>query len=70
MAHMMMAWLILTARGIASWVEGLTDEVHLRTDPACRLHRPPRPGSRLADASHGEGCMPCMRDRAFYRTNG
>lgn len=34
--------------------------VHVMTDPACALYRPPRPGSRLDRASRGVSCPRCI----------
>lgn len=38
--------------------------VHLFTDPACRFHHAPRPGSRLDRASRGVSCPICMETRS------
>lgn len=57
-------WLIIATW----WAQGAFDSVrrhHLRTDPACAHHKPPRPGSRLDRASRGLECEPCMVRRAF-----
>ena len=39
--------------------------VHLFTDPACRFHHAPRPGSQLDRASRGTSCPACMRTSRF-----
>ena len=35
--------------------------VHMFTDPACRFHHAPRPGSRLDQYSRGISCPACIR---------
>lgn len=35
-------------------------KVHQRADPACVIHRPPRPGSRLDRVSRGLACPRCV----------
>lgn len=57
--------LIIALHALASTIDGLTDERHLTTDPACVHARPTRIGSRLDRLSRGHGCSPCMQDRAW-----
>jgi hypothetical protein len=45
------------------WLMYHSRRMHVRTDPACRLHRPPRHGSRLDRASRGVSCHVCNRWR-------
>jgi hypothetical protein len=58
-------WGILALHTIASRIDGITDDLHLTTDPACEQYRPVRLGSRLHRASRGESCTLCMSRRAF-----
>lgn len=53
---MLQAWLVLWFRPRG---------VHVRTDPACRVRRLPRPGSRLDRASRGVSCSVCMGVRPW-----
>lgn len=62
------AWVIIASRLLSSWVDSLSDDRHLTTDPACQHYREPR-GWRLDHASRGHGCYPCMRRRAFAPMN-
>ncbi|QJU52947.1 hypothetical protein SCB71_06400 [Herbiconiux sp. KACC 21604] len=62
----MSAWLILLLHELASRVDGLTDDRHLTTDPACAQYRARRPGSRLDRMSRGVSCTPCMIAGSYF----
>lgn len=46
--------------------------VHVRTDPACIIHHPPRPGSLLDRVSRGVECARCavLRSEFGMRSGG
>lgn len=57
--------IIIALHTLGSAIDGLTDNRHLTTDPACVHYQAPRSGTRLDQVSHGHGCTPCMYDRAW-----
>lgn len=58
-------WAILALHRLSSWIDGPTDNLHLRTDPACIEYRPTRERSRLDRVSRGVSCTRCMARRAW-----
>lgn len=59
------AWGMVGYWALRGCLDRIADNCHLTTDPECRNHHPPVPGSRLDRASRGLECQLCMFGWAF-----
>lgn len=61
----MSAWIYLLLERTVDRADSAIFRMHLRTDPKCNRHRKARPGSRLARATEGRTCVPCLRSHTY-----